>query len=203
MAAGSLFWQPAPQSPQPQFFCCVKPGQPARAGARSGASRSHTNIRRPGGRRHGVAEASTVAAAATAAAARLPASAEVLMGVTCRRGPYAYWLGALAGAAESPITVTTPPLRCFGGAEASTVAAADAAAAAALPVSEVKSSPASSVLAAATARPLRSASARSIGFWPTASPACRASQRGCARAREGTRTPSRRDAITRACISCG
>ena len=189
----------------PQCFCCVKPGQPARAGASSRASGSNTNIRRLGARRHGVAEASTVAAAATAAAARLPASAEVLMGVTCRRGPWpcAYWLGALAGSAESPITVTTPPLRCFGGAEASTVAAAAAAAAAALPVSQVKPSPASSELAAATARPLRSASARSIGFWPTASPACRASQRGCAHAREGTLTPSRRDAITRACISCG
>eukprot|EP00964_Phaeocystis_antarctica_P013759 scaffold7553_cov57-Phaeocystis_antarctica.AAC.2 len=135
MAAGSLFWQPAPQSPKPQFFCCVKPGQPARAGARSRASRSHTNIRRPGGRRHGVAEASTVAAAA-----RLPASG-------------------------------------------------------------VKSSPTPRVLAAAARRPPRSASARSVSGVPNASTACRAPQGGWACAREGPRTPSRRDGTQRACIT--
>eukprot|EP00964_Phaeocystis_antarctica_P160716 scaffold132519_cov60-Phaeocystis_antarctica.AAC.1 len=75
MAAGTLFWQPPRQSPKPQFFCCVKPGHPARAGARSRASGSHTNIRRLVGRRQGGAgRASPVTAAAVAAAATLPAS---------------------------------------------------------------------------------------------------------------------------------
>ena len=93
--------------------------------------------------------------------------------------------------------------RHFGGAEASTMSAlAAAAAAAALPVSEVKSSLTSSVLGAETGRPLRSASAsRSVSGVPNASTACRAPQGGCACAREGTRTSSRRDATQRACIT--
>ena len=91
--------------------------------------------------------------------------------------------------------------RHFGGAEASTVSAAAAAAAAPLPASEVKSSPTASVLGAATGRPLRSASPRTT-VWSNACPAGRASYGGFARARE-TRTPGRRDAAPRACISCG
>ena len=75
MAAVTFCWQPSRQSPKPRCFCCVKPGQPARAGARSKASGSHTNFRRLVGRRQGgAAKASPVTAAAVAAAATLPAS---------------------------------------------------------------------------------------------------------------------------------